>query len=395
MFFNHCRPIKILGIETSCDDTGVAIVDDTGKIIGQALCSQQKIHTRNGGIIPPVARDLHYENITKVCEDALKSANLKLRDIDAIATTVKPGLPLSLDVGNKFGKYLCQIGNKPYIPIHHMEAHALTARMVEKVELPFLVLLISGGHCLLALVKKIDDFYLLGTSLDDAPGEAFDKVARKLKIFNLPQYRDKNGGAVIEHAAKFSNDPLQFEFPVPMPHYRDCNFSFSGIKNTVNTIIWRQEKEFDICGDGIVPDLYNICAGFQLSVGKHIGHKTKRAMKFLDHSNLIPDDRRTLVVSGGVACNDFIAKCLNVVCEEMDYRLVRPPPQLCTDNGIMIAWNGIERWRENCGVIRDPDEIAKVDIEHRSPLGTDWIPLVKEADIQCSTIKTKQLLSIL
>ncbi|XP_008559994.1 tRNA N6-adenosine threonylcarbamoyltransferase, mitochondrial [Microplitis demolitor] len=388
---NNNRVIKILGIETSCDDTGVAIVDSNGNILGDALHSQLDVHLKYGGIIPPVARQLHRENITDVCEKALRSAGLRLRDVDAIATTLKPGLALSLMIGRNFGKYLSRVGNKPFIPIHHMEAHALTARMIEKVDFPFLVLLISGGHCLLALVKNISEFYILGKSIDDAPGEAFDKTARRLKMINLPEYWGKNGGQAIELAASKATNPEQFEFPFCMTHYRDCNFSFAGLKNSVMSHIKRQELKSKVIGDEIIPDIENLCAGFQLAIAKQISLKTKRAMAFLDMKNLIPHDQRTLIVSGGVACNNFIAKALGIVCNETGYRLVRPPPQLCMDNGIMIAWNGIERWNADAGVLRDPVEIEKVNSEARAPLGEDWTQLIKDEDIKSSNIKTRDL----
>ncbi|KAK0176523.1 hypothetical protein PV328_000649 [Microctonus aethiopoides] len=387
------RPIKILGVETSCDDTGIAIVDNTGTILGESLHSQTPTHISFGGIIPPIAREFHRKNITDVCEQALKNAGLKLRDIDAIATTVKPGMSLSLMIGKNFGKYLSRIGNKPFIPIHHMEAHALTARMKEDVNFPYLVLLISGGHCLLALVESVTKFHLLGTTMDDAPGEAFDKAARRLKMHNIFEYRNKNGGVAIEMAAKKATDPLQFKFPPTMPHYRDCNFSFSGLKNSVTRQIQKLEIDFNITADEIIPDINNLCAGFQLAVAKHIASKTKRAMLFLDNENLIPNENRTLVMSGGVACNNFIAKVLGIVCNQQNYRLVRPPPQLCMDNGVMIAWNGMERWKIDAGVLRDPEEIERIDHESRAPLGDDWTSRVKEAHIQCSTIKNKDIYS--
>ncbi|XP_063988908.1 tRNA N6-adenosine threonylcarbamoyltransferase, mitochondrial [Diachasmimorpha longicaudata] len=389
--FGGGKGVKVLGIETSCDDTGVAIVDDSGRILGEALHSQQSTHLQYGGIIPPVARDLHRKNITDVCEKALRQANLRVRDVDAIAVTVKPGLALSLMIGRNFGQYLSKIGNKPFIPVHHMEAHALTARMSEQVDFPFLVLLISGGHCLLALVKDVADFYLLGTSVDDAPGEALDKIARRLKIRNIPDYADINGGAAIELAASRATNPFQFEFPVLMSHYRDCNFSFAGLKNSAASTIQKLERDYDIVGDRIIPDLENFCASVQLCIAKHIGHRTKRAMMFLDRRELLPQDKKTLVVSGGVACNNFIAKSLEIICNEMEYRFVRPPRKLCMDNGTMIAWNGIERWNANVGVLRDAVEIEQVEFQCRAALGTDWTNLVREESIPCKTVKSREL----
>lgn len=166
----------VLGIETSCDDTAAAVVDDAGHVLGEAMHSQTEVHLKTGGIVPPVAQQLHRENIQRIVEETLSASSISPRDLSAIATTVKPGLALSLGVGLSFSLQLVNQFKKPFIPIHHMEAHALTIRLTNKVEFPFLVLLISGGHCLLALVRGVSDFLLLGKSLDIAPGDMLDKV---------------------------------------------------------------------------------------------------------------------------------------------------------------------------------------------------------------------------
>ncbi|XP_046613400.1 probable tRNA N6-adenosine threonylcarbamoyltransferase, mitochondrial [Neodiprion virginianus] len=383
------KPAVILGIETSCDDTGCAVVDSNGAILGEALHSQQSVHLDNGGIIPPLAQELHRQKITKVVEKALLSANLRLTNVDAIAATVKPGLVMSLLIGTNFGKYLSRVGNKPFIPIHHMEAHALTARMVENIDYPFLVLLISGGHCLLAIAQSVDKFYLLGSTIDDAPGEAFDKTARRLKLRNIPEFSELSGGAAVELAASRATDPEQFKFEVPMVHWEDCNFSSSGLKNAILKHTLREEKKHGIIGDELVPDIYNLCAGFQLAMTRHLCHRTQRAMEFIELKNLIPEKNRTLVVSGGAACNNFIANCLETVSSQMGYRFVRPPPKLCTDNGIMIAWNGVERWLADRGVLRDSEEIENVQVVARTEFGEDWREKVANAHVRCQWVKLK------
>ncbi|XP_012261200.2 tRNA N6-adenosine threonylcarbamoyltransferase, mitochondrial [Athalia rosae] len=377
----------ILGIESSCDDTGCAIVNTDGVILGEALHSQRSVHLDNGGIIPPLAGELHRQCITKVVEEALVSAGLKLKNIDAIASTVKPGLPMSLRIGTEFGKYLSRIGNLPFIPIHHMEAHALTIRMTEKVDFPFLVLLISGGHCLIALAESIDHFLLLGSSMDDAPGEAFDKIARRLKLRNIPEFANLSGGAALEKAASKGTDPNRFQFMIPMTRLQDCNFSVSGIKTAAIQHTKRQERLHEIEGDQLIPDLYDFCAGVQLVLTRHLCHRTQRAMEFIDRKNLIPEGNRTLVVSGGVACNNYIAQALETVSSEMGYKFLRPVPKLCTDNGIMIAWNGVERWKANCGVLRDQKEIEKVDIDSKALFGEDWSEKVSNERISCKWVK--------
>ncbi|CAG9768547.1 unnamed protein product [Ceutorhynchus assimilis] len=379
----------ILGIETSCDDTGCGIVDTQGNLLGESLHSQHQIHLNNGGIIPPLAADLHRENVDRVVQGALKKARLNVEDIDAIATTVKPGLPMSLKIGTKYGKYLCQKYNKPFIPIHHMEAHALTARMIDKsIQFPFLVLLISGGHCLLAVAQNVDKFLLLGDSIDDAPGEAFDKLARRMKLKNLPEYATLSGGQAIELAASKATNPLQFEFKPPMSAYKDCTFSFAGIKNICTRYIIKEEIFKDLAPDEVIPDVNNLCAGFLLVITRHLCHRLQRAIEYAARKQLIPTDKQTLVVSGGVGCNNFIAEGLEIVCSELGYRLVRPPPKLCTDNGIMIAWNGVERWNANLGIYKDFDNI---DIQKSCPLGTRLVEEVAKENISCKWVKLSQL----
>ncbi|XP_018321943.1 probable tRNA N6-adenosine threonylcarbamoyltransferase, mitochondrial [Agrilus planipennis] len=379
----------ILGIETSCDDTGCAIVDSQCNILGESLNSQQLIHLQNGGIIPPIAENLHRKNIENVVNNALASSKVHFADIDAVATTVTPGLPLSLKIGVKYGKYLCKKYNKPFIPIHHMEAHALTARMCKKdVNFPFLVLLISGGHCLIAVCKDVNKFLLLGESIDDSPGEAFDKVARRLKMKNIPEFSTISGGQAIELAASRADNPIQFKFSIPLLQYKDCNFSFSGLKTQAKIHIQRQEKQHNLPPDGIIPDLYNLCAGFQLVITRHLCHRVQRAMEFAEMKGLLPRDNKTLVISGGVACNNFIAKGLQIICKELEYKMVRPPPKLCTDNGVMIAWNGVERWRTKAGVTKDLDS---VDWQKSCPLGENLINEVKKAEISPHWVRISKL----
>ncbi|XP_015174945.1 PREDICTED: probable tRNA N6-adenosine threonylcarbamoyltransferase, mitochondrial [Polistes dominula] len=382
----------ILGIETSCDDTGCGIVDSNGNILGEAINSQYLLHLKYGGIIPTVAGEMHRQHITDVCENALRSANLKLRDIDAIATTVKPGLPMSLRIGERFGKYLALVGNKPFIPIHHMQAHALTVRLTEKVDFPYLVLLISGGHCMLVVVQNVEEFIILGSSISNAPGEILDKVARRLKLNSIKEFSNMNGGQAVEAAASKASDIDQFIFKESMQFYRDCQFSFSGILTTCVKHITDQEKKYNITADMLIPDIYNLSASFQFAITKHLCKKTQIAMEFIDKINLIPEDKRTLVVSGGVACNHFIAKALNIVCSELNYKLVRTPPRLCTDNGVMIAWNGVEKWNSGIDILRSESEIKNVNIEKKAAIGKDWTKRVQLEQIKVKRIDIKKKL---
>ncbi|KYN44022.1 putative O-sialoglycoprotein endopeptidase 2 [Trachymyrmex septentrionalis] len=387
--FVNDRPAIILGIETSCDDTGCGIVDTTGKILGEAINSQCLTHLKYGGIIPSIADKMHRQHITTVCEDALKSANLRLRHIDAIAATTKPGLPLSLNTGNEFGKYLSRIGNKPYIPIHHMEAHALTVRMIQKVYFPYLVLLVSGGHSLLAIVENVDKFYTLGTTLDNAPGEILDKIARRLKLATISEFSHMSGGQAIESAASKASDPTKFFFEPVLTQKRDCQFSFAGISS--KSFKFLDKKNFDVANSAEISDVYNFCAAIQLVFAKHICLRTQRAMEFINKMNLIPQEQRTLVISGGVACNNFLAKTLEIVCSERGFKFVRTPPRLCNDNGVMIAWNGAEKWMANINVLRNREEIETVSIEKNASFGESWIERVQDANIKCKLVKLNRL----
>ncbi|XP_069996460.1 tRNA N6-adenosine threonylcarbamoyltransferase, mitochondrial [Penaeus vannamei] len=371
----------VLGIETSCDDTGASVVDDKGAVLGEALNTQQKIHLMHGGIIPPVARRLHAENIEEVVTTALKRSGVSLEEIDAVAATVKPGMPLSLVVGTEYGKQLALNARKPFIPIHHMEAHALTVRMVEQVEFPFLVLLVSGGHSLLVLAHSVDRWSIIGQTVDDAPGEALDKGARRLKLRNIPECSSMSGGQAIEHLAREGN-PRAYDFPTPMWKYRDCTFSFAGLKHSLLKLITKLEEEYEVEGGNIIPPIRDVCASYQYAITKHLVRQTQRAMVYNDIRGLLPKENLKLVLSGGVACNNYIRRALQKLCETTGYQLLCPPPRLCTDNGIMIAWNGMERWKAQSGVIYDEEAIKNIDIKAKCPIGVDLTEDVRSLGIK-------------
>ncbi|KAK7484909.1 hypothetical protein BaRGS_00023829 [Batillaria attramentaria] len=352
---NDSRRRLVLGIETSCDDTGAAVVDEHGTIVGDALNSQTKTHIEFGGIIPPIARDLHQKHIESVVQLSLDRAGVTLQDLDAVAVTVKPGLALCLKVGLEHARMLVKKSRLPLIPIHHMEAHALTARMIERIDFPFLVLLASGGHCLLAVARNVSDFLLLGTSMDDSPGEAYDKTARQLKLKNLSACSGLSGGAAIELIAQ-SGNPKAFQFPQVMTQLPDCNFSFSGIKTAARKIIEMEEKRLNVPPSQVVPTAPDICASFQYAVLHHLARRLQRAFLFCELKGLLPKEK-TLVVSGGVASNAYLRGGLQKVCEQNSCHLVCPPAQLCTDNGIMIAWNGMEKLLEGIGIAENPETV--------------------------------------
>lgn len=388
--YRHIRydpSVTILGIETSCDDTGCAVVDGKGNVLGESLFSQNILHLRYGGINPLVARDLHRDNIEFAVKQALEESKLNVSNIDAIAVTTKPGLLISLQIGVKYAKYLAKSYNKPIIPIHHMEAHALVARMFYDIEFPFLALLISGGHCLLTVVKDVDNFLLLGNTLDNAPGEVLDKAARRMKLRNIPAYSELAGGKAIEEAAKCSKNPEIFAFPTPLVKSRDCNFSFSGIKEALIRHLLRKEEEHNAVGDEIIPEVNDLCAAFQSIIAEHIAHRVQRAVLFCTKNQFLKEDNKNIVVSGGVACNDFIFKTLQNVGVQLNCNVFRPPPKVCTDNGVMIAWNAIEKLKTQ---YQFPD-ITLDSIDPKAPLGVNIMDEVKKANLYVKATRLKDM----
>ncbi|XP_019596311.2 tRNA N6-adenosine threonylcarbamoyltransferase, mitochondrial isoform X2 [Rhinolophus sinicus] len=373
----------VLGIETSCDDTAAAVVDETGNVLGEAIHSQTEVHLKTGGIIPPVAQQLHRENIQRIVQEALSVSKVSPSELSAIATTIKPGLALSLGVGLSFSLQLVDKFKKPFIPIHHMEAHALTIRLTNKVEFPFLVLLISGGHCLLALVRGVSDFLLLGKSLDIAPGDMLDKVARRLSLIKHPECSTMSGGKAIEHLAKQGNK-LHFDFKPPMQRAKNCDFSFTGLQHIIDKTIMQKEKEEGIEKGQILSSAADIAAAVQHTTACHIAKRTHRAILFCKQRDLLSQSNAVLVVSGGVASNLYIRKVLEIVANATQCTLLCPPPKLCTDNGIMIAWNGIERLRAGLGILYNTEGIR---YEPKCPLGIDISKEVGEAAIKVPRLK--------
>ncbi|CDW55222.1 O sialoglycoprotein endopeptidase [Trichuris trichiura] len=372
-----CRPV-VLGIETSCDDTGAAVVDREGNILGEDLFSQQSYSTRFGGVIPVFARTQHVLKIDAVVKNALQRSGLTLQDVDAIAVTTRPGLQVCLRVGVDYAVKLCRLSNKPLIPIHHMAAHAFVIRLLNRnTQFPFLALLLSGGHSVLTVVQSVDDFLLLGSTLDIAPGEAFDKVARRLQLCHIkPENEEMSGGKLIETYAQ-DGDILAFEFPYPIRR-RDCNFSYSGLASAAVRYIEKHELVSGaVCFRQYVceyektalPNLgcfirensakmKDLCASFQHAVFRHIAKKLLRAMAYLQEKAIFSaSGKKQLVVSGGVASNSYFRRGFEYVCQSNGYELLLPPPSLCTDNGVMIAWLGVEKYVAGSDILQDfPDE---------------------------------------
>ena len=319
--------MRVLGIETSCDETAVAIVGSAapgpvGTILANVVYSQQTEHRRFGGVVPEIAARAHLERIDGLVEQALAEAGLDLDDLDAIAATAGPGLIGGVMVGVMAAKGLAFARGKPFLAINHLEGHALTVRLTEPVEFPYLLLLVSGGHCQLLTVRGPGDFTRLGTTIDDAVGECFDKTAKLLGL-GFP------GGPAVERLAA-DGDPQRVALPRPMWRKPGCDFSFSGLKTAV-----RQRVEALAPGDA--QGRADVCASFQRTVGDVLADRCANALA------LAPSP--TLVVAGGVAANLYLRSRLEEVAARHGARLVAPPVRLCTDNGAMIAWAGVERLR--------------------------------------------------
>ena len=320
--------MRVLGIETSCDETAVAVVEaaagtqPVGRILSNIVYSQLTEHRRFGGVVPEIAARAHLERIDGLLAQALDEAGVGLADLDAIAATGGPGLIGGVMVGVMTAKALAFAHDKPFIAVNHLEGHALSVRLTEPVSFPYLLLLVSGGHCQLLTVRGPGDFTRLGTTIDDAAGECFDKTAKLLGL-GFP------GGPAVEKAAE-GGDPRRFALPRPMWRKPGCDFSFSGLKTAVRQTVEKLPAD----DPRAVADL---CASFQRTVGDVFADRCANALALAPSS--------TLVVAGGVAANVYLRGRLEEVAAAHGARLVAPPVRLCTDTGAMIAWAGVERLR--------------------------------------------------
>ncbi|MBN9307111.1 MAG: tRNA (adenosine(37)-N6)-threonylcarbamoyltransferase complex transferase subunit TsaD [Devosia sp. 67-54] len=323
--------MRLLGIETSCDETAAAIVDRDdlsghGAILSNVVRSQLEEHAPYGGVVPELAARAHVSHLDHIIGRAAEEAGVRLAELDGIAATAGPGLIGGVLVGLTTAKALAAALGKPLLAINHLEAHALTARLTDGLEFPYLLLLVSGGHSQFVLVKDVGAYERWGTTIDDALGEAFDKVAKLLGL-GVP------GGPEVERRAT-AGDPRRFRLPRPLLKEDRLDFSFSGLKTAVR-----------LAAEDIAPlseqDVADICASFQLAVTDIVTTRARAALaRFRVALAGVPP---TLVVAGGVAANRAIGAGLRAVTDALDARLVVPPIPLCTDNGVMVAWAGAER----------------------------------------------------
>ena len=326
------KSLIFLGIESSCDETAASIVrenqDGSIEILSNIVSSQIKEHKPFGGVVPELAARSHVEKIDVIIEKAIKESGISIKTITGVATTAGPGLLVCLMVGMSAGKTIATFLKKPFLAINHLEGHALSPRLIQKIKFPYLLLLISGGHSQFLEVQGVNTYKRLGTTIDDALGEAFDKTAKILGI-------DFPGGPKIEKFAKLG-DKNGFVLPKPILHKSGCNLSFSGLKTAVlhasKAIKTKQGK-------------YDLAASFQHTINEILKIKSKKAMQmFLQNNKKIKNP--FFVIAGGVAANKSIRNNLENVCKENGFENLFPPSSLCSDNAAMIAWAGIERYKK-------------------------------------------------
>ena len=319
----------VLGIETSCDETAAAVVTDRREILSNIVLSQLADHAPYGGVVPEIAARAHLDHLDRLIAEALERAGFGFHELTGVAAAGGPGLIGGVIVGVMTAKAIALARNLPFVAVNHLEGHALTARLTDGVDWPFLLLLVSGGHCQLLLVEGVGQYRRLGTTIDDAVGEAFDKAAKLIGL-GYP------GGPRLEQAAAAACNAGRFSLPRPMLGRPGCDFSFSGLKTAVRRCLETLPTPLP------ARDAADLAAAFQEAVADVLADRTSRAADFAE--TLAPACR-TLVVAGGVAANLRIRARLADLAGSRDWRFVAPPLGLCTDNAAMIAWAGIERLR--------------------------------------------------
>jgi len=319
----------VLGIETTCDETAAAVVerhsDGSGRILSNIVHSQIEEHVRFGGVVPEIAARAHVDRLDGIVASAMKQAGIGFAQLSAVAAAAGPGLIGGVIVGLTTAKAIAMVHDTPLIAVNHLEAHALTPRLTDRLEFPYCLFLVSGGHTQIVAVIGVGHYVRLGTTVDDAMGEAFDKVA---KMLGLPY----PGGPEVERAAA-QGDAKRFAFPRPMLGRPDANFSLSGLKTAVR-------NEASRLGDLTPQDINDLCAGFQAAALESTADRLSVGLRLFHEQFGAPN---ALVAAGGVAANQAIRGALQEVAAKAQTTLIIPPPALCTDNGAMIAWAGAER----------------------------------------------------
>jgi N6-L-threonylcarbamoyladenine synthase len=351
------KPMLVLGIETTCDETAAAVVeragDGSGRILSNIVRSQTEEHARFGGVVPEIAARAHVDVLDGLVARAMDEAGVRFDQLSGVAAAAGPGLIGGVIVGLTTAKAIAMVHNTPLVAVNHLEAHALTPRLTCALAFPYCLFLASGGHTQIVAVTGVGDYVRLGTTVDDAIGEAFDKVA---KMLGLPY----PGGPEVERAAK-NGDPARFAFPRPMLGRKDANFSLSGLKTAVR-------NEASRLGDLTPKDISDLCAGFQAAVLESTADRLGMGLKLFAEQF---GPARALVAAGGVAANQAIRGALQEVAAKAETTLIIPPPALCTDNGAMIAWAGAERLALGMSDAMDASPRARwlLDENAKAPVG--------------------------
>ncbi|MFL2889960.1 MAG: tRNA (adenosine(37)-N6)-threonylcarbamoyltransferase complex transferase subunit TsaD [Pelagibacteraceae bacterium] len=326
------KKITFLGIETSCDETAAAVIREnengTADILSNVVSSQIDEHKEFGGVVPELAARAHLENIDFIIKKSLNDSKISLDEIDGVAATAGPGLVVCLTVGLNVGKSIAAFSNKPFIGVNHLEGHALSPGLENKIKFPYLLLLISGGHTQYLIVKEVNRYEQLGTTIDDALGEAFDKTAKMLNL-GYP------GGPSVEKFSKLG-DKNYYKLPEPIINKAGCNLSFAGLK----TAVLRESKKIN----GEKKLRYNLAASFQNTINKILYKKTKIAIEMFKEKTKKKEVQ--LIVAGGVAANSSIRENLNRLTKEINLKIIYPDVRFCGDNAAMIAWAGIKRFNK-------------------------------------------------
>ena len=323
----------VLGIESSCDETATAVLDESGRVLAEAVHSQEREHAPFGGVVPEIAARAHLAALPHQIRATMAKAGLTFAELGAVAASAGPGLIGGLIVGSQMAKGIAIARRLPYVAVNHLEAHALTARLPgllpDGAAFPYLLLLISGGHCQCVAVEGVGRYVRLGGTIDDAAGEAFDKIAKLLGL-GWP------GGPALEKLAALG-DSSRHDFPRPLMRREGCDFSFSGLKTAVARVVER-------CEAGALPqsEAADIAASFQRAVAEVLADRAGNAMAMMRARS---PAARLLVVAGGVASNGAIRTALTQAADARGFQMVAPPVRLCTDNAVMVAWAGLERLR--------------------------------------------------
>jgi len=327
----------VLGIETSCDETAAAIVTDNREIRSNVVLSQLEEHAVYGGVVPEIAARAHIDHIDKVIKAAIDDAGISFNDLDGVAATCGPGLIGGVMIGMMSAKAISSVLNIPFIGVNHLEGHLLTARLTDNIKFPYLVLLVSGGHTQILVAESLGKYRRLGTTLDDAAGECFDKSA---KMMGLPYPGGPNIEKIAKECSNIDQAIKRFPLPSPMKGRKNCDFSFSGLKTAVRLHVDKLPS-----GDLNRNDIAELSCAFQIKTADILADRCKNAIKlFLDEYGN-KTNTPTLVICGGVSANKTIFKQLENIALDNKMQLCAPPLDLSGDNGAMIAWAGIEHMR--------------------------------------------------